>query len=77
MRVVQITDIHMVATEGEKLLDIDPALALEKIVADILTLEQAPELLLATGDLAEHGDKPSYQRLQKILAPINGDSVPK
>jgi len=67
LRVIQITDIHMVSEPGGR---DHPYTALERILAWIRRDPWQPELILATGDLSNDGSAASYRRLQPLLASI-------
>jgi len=71
LRVVQITDIHLLAEPDAKLRGVDTAIALQKVIDDIFELSPLPDLMIATGDLAEDGSKATYNRLRHLLASIN------
>ena len=68
MLVAQITDIHFGFDPD------DPAefnlLRLEKTLQAIARLDRVPDLLFATGDLADRGDILAYQRLRATLADL-------
>jgi len=70
LRVVQITDIHLLAGPGAKLYGIDTAVVLQKVIDDIVGLSPPPDLMIATGDLAEDGSEVTYNRLGKLLAAV-------
>ncbi len=67
IRVVQLTDIHLTATTGSELDGVDTALALESTITAISQLPKMPDVIIATGDLAEHGSKIAYARLRDLL----------
>jgi len=71
LRVAQITDIHLLAEPGAKLHGVDTAIALQKVIDAIVELSPLPELIIATGDLAEDGSKATYNRLRHLLASVN------
>ena len=82
MRVLQISDLHIVAGDGEEIYGVDSHLSLERVLAH--ARQAAPDVVVATGDLAERADGPSYQRLRDLLRtlelpvlviPGNHDSV--
>lgn len=50
---------------------VDTAAALEKVLRDMTSLPHPPELIIATGDLAEDGSSVTYTRLGKILDEAN------
>jgi Icc protein len=75
MRVVQITDTHVPADPNDAsvvgwLSGIelhDPVTTLERVLADIASLDRRPDMLVATGDLADRGHPASYRRLNSLL----------
>lgn len=67
LRIVQITDTHMVAEPGDR---DHPYTALERLFAQMRRDPWQPELILATGDLSNDGSAASYRRLQPLLASI-------
>ena len=71
LRVVQITDMHLLAEPDAKLYGIDTAIALQKVIDAIVVLSPLPKLIIATGDLAQDGSKASYNRLRNIFATVN------
>lgn len=71
LRVVHITDIHLLAEPGARLYGIDTAVALQKVIDAIVELTPPPDLLIATGDLAEDGSEATYSRLGNLLAGVN------
>ena len=68
LRVAQITDIHLTAQPGSELYGVDTAFSLEIVMDEIKQLPTPPDLIIATGDLAEDGSKTTYERLRGILA---------
>jgi Icc protein len=71
LRVAQITDIHLLAEPNAKLHGVDTAIALQKVIDAIGELSPLPDLMIATGDLAEDGSKATYSRLRHLLAPVD------
>lgn len=69
-RVAQITDIHLTAEPGSKLYGVDTALSLQNIVTQIHKLDKKPELIIATGDVAEDGAIKTYQRFCELLEEV-------
>jgi Icc protein len=65
MRLLHISDLHIVPEVGEHIYGVDSYASLQ------LVLEQgvaaSPDLIVATGDLAERGDSASYRRLRVQL----------
>lgn len=71
--VLQISDTHLVP-EGSFVSDqLDPALALQRLVARIGEMREqlGPiDAVLHSGDLSDDGSADSYSRLKEILAPL-------
>lgn len=67
VRVVQITDLHILPEAGQMLVGIDSALSLDKVLDDIRRLSPSADLIIASGDLTDNGSAKSYQRLQALL----------
>lgn len=67
-RVVQITDLHLQASEQTRLFGVDTAQTLRLVVAEINALPEPAQLVIATGDLADDGSHQAYSRLAEILA---------
>ncbi len=66
MLIAQITDLH-IGFSGDRP-DEPNLLRLERIVDVLAALAPPPDLLIATGDLTEHGDEASFRRLARALA---------
>lgn len=65
-RLVQITDCHLGAAAGDRLLGVDTDASLGAVL-DLLGRRQSPiDLLLVTGDLADGGAADAYQRLSAV-----------
>jgi 3',5'-cyclic-AMP phosphodiesterase len=64
MLLAQLTDPHVS--------DDDPAAAaaLGRAVLAVLALRPAPDAVLVTGDLADHGSPMEYARVRELLAPL-------
>ncbi|MCG6873278.1 MAG: 3',5'-cyclic-AMP phosphodiesterase [Gammaproteobacteria bacterium] len=67
LRVLQITDSHLFAESGERLLGVDTQATLDAVLVDAHEQRGAPDVLLATGDLAQDGQPATYERLQRQL----------
>jgi Icc protein len=71
-RLVQISDCHLTAAAGDRLLGVDTDQSLQAVL-DLLRRGQQPiDLLLLTGDLADSGGPDAYRRLSAFtrdLAP--------
>jgi len=68
MLIAQITDIHL----GFDLSNPEEMnqKRLHRVLAALTDLQPQPDLVFATGDLVEHGDVESYQRLRAMLASL-------
>ena len=62
----QISDLHL-RVDGD---DLGAARALEAAVAALLELRPAPDAVLVSGDLGEHGEAREYTRARELLAPL-------
>jgi 3',5'-cyclic AMP phosphodiesterase CpdA len=65
MLIAQITDLH-IGFSGDRP-DEPNLLRLERVIDALAALTPAPDLLIASGDLTEHGDEASYRRLERAL----------
>lgn len=61
MLIAQITDIHLGFEPGRA--DEPNRQRLDSVIDSLLAMERAPDLMLATGDLTEHGTAESYAAL--------------
>jgi 3',5'-cyclic-AMP phosphodiesterase len=64
--IAQISDPHLRVGPG----DSAPAAALGAAVAALARIDPAPIAVLLTGDLAENGSSPEYERLRALLEPL-------
>ncbi|EPJ54418.1 MAG: hypothetical protein OFPI_06650 [Osedax symbiont Rs2] len=71
LRVVQITDIHLLPQRGDKYYQVDTAQSLEAVLAEIKQLEPKVDMLIASGDLSEDGTAATYHRLANIFAQLD------
>ncbi len=62
LEVVQITDAHLGAEPGGQLLGMDTDHSLGAVLAEVRRHHSRIDLLLATGDLSDHGAVSAYQR---------------
>jgi len=67
VRVVQLTDCHLEEARGGQLLGLDTDDSLAHVLALLRADPSPPALLLATGDLANHGSPAAYLRLRGRL----------
>ena len=71
IQLIQITDTHLVESDGGHLLGMDTLNSLE-CVLNIIRSENIPfEFFLVTGDLSQDGSSVSYNRLHDALEPFN------
>ena len=66
MKIIQITDLHLVP-KGRSLFENDPGVRLEACIADIAANHADADLCVITGDLAHHGEHGAYIRLREAL----------
>ncbi len=66
IQLVQLTDTHLGATEGEKLLGMDTDASLKHVLTLIKQQRSKPDLLLATGDISNHGYVSAYTRFRQL-----------
>jgi Icc protein len=67
MLIAQITDCHIVEPGGVMADRVDPAVGLRRAIALINALDPLPDLVLATGDLANDGTPAQYDHLVSLL----------
>jgi Icc protein len=65
--VVQISDCHLGEYPGEQLLGMDADQSLNDVLVLIAAEQPQLDLLIVSGDLANHGSELAYQRLQHYL----------
>lgn len=63
LRLIQITDTHLGAEPGEKLLGLDTDESLKDVLKLIAARESSARLLVATGDITAHNQEGAYGRL--------------
>ena len=66
--ILQLSDPHIGAPDG------DPEGDLARAVARARELAPAPDVVLVSGDLAEHGAPGEYARVRELLAPLGAPS---
>ncbi len=74
IRVVQLTDTHLCRARGGTLLGMDTDHSLQAVISLVQNERPDPDLVLGTGDLADGGAQPAYDRLQGYfdqLSPAN------
>jgi 3',5'-cyclic-AMP phosphodiesterase len=70
LRIIHLTDTHIVAQPGTEVVGTDSFTALERVLAAIQGDLWTPHLLIVTGDLSDDGSAASYQRLRNALTPL-------
>ena len=68
MNIIQLTDTHLFASPDGNLRGLNTANSLARVVDLAKTL--APDLVLVTGDLSQDETPASYDRLQRLLEPL-------
>ncbi len=68
LKVIQLSDCHISADEGESYRGINPRQTLKSLLTVVKTWQ--PDLLLLTGDLAEDGSKEVYEFLANTLSEL-------
>ena len=72
--VVQLTDSHLFAEAEGRLLGMDTADSLRRVVELVLREQPCIDLLLASGDLSQDGSLESYRRFAELIEPIDAPS---
>ncbi|MGM0571681.1 3',5'-cyclic-AMP phosphodiesterase [Marinobacter sp.] len=67
-RVLQITDPHLMADDSGTLLGVRTRDSLHAVVQTARARQPAPDLLLATGDLAQDASEPAYHEFARQVA---------
>lgn len=67
IEILQITDLHLLAEPGARLLGVDTADSLRAVLDHALARHQ-PAAIIATGDITHHGEPEAYARFDAILA---------
>tara|TARA_R110002110_G_scaffold98380_3_gene251842 strand:+ start:702 stop:1508 length:807 start_codon:yes stop_codon:yes gene_type:complete len=63
LRVLQLTDPHLMASVDGALLGVNTRDSLDAVIAEVLKSRGQPDLILATGDLAQDGSEEAYRVL--------------
>ena len=71
LRLLQITDTHLMAEQGGTLLTMDTDDSLAAVIDTALAANHDPHALLITGDIAGDGATSAYSRLETALAPFD------
>src|SRR5690554_8188890 len=75
LRVLQLTDPHLMANADGALLGVNTRDSLDAVIAEVLKTHGQPDLILATGDLAQDGSEEAYRVLGDRLQTFSGDSA--
>ena len=67
----QISDTHIDEPGTLVYGRFDTTSALERAVATIAAMDQRPDLILHTGDIASHGSAPRYRRFREIMSKLD------
>jgi Icc protein len=74
VRVVQLTDTHLCKARGGTLLGMDTDHSLQAVIDLVKTERANAHLVLGTGDLADGGARPAYDRLQVYFDQLTPDN---
>ncbi len=74
LHLFQITDTHLMAEPGGRLLNVDTDQSLQAVVELAAAREQGPDALLITGDIAGDGAEAAYERMEEALKIFNAPS---
>jgi 3',5'-cyclic-AMP phosphodiesterase len=74
VRVVQLTDTHLCRVPGGTLLGMDTDHSLQAVIDLVKAERPDAHLLLGTGDLADGGARPAYDRLQAYFDQLTADN---
>ncbi|WP_144823771.1 3',5'-cyclic-AMP phosphodiesterase [Marinobacter piscensis] len=75
LRVLQLTDPHLMAGSDGTLLGVNTRNSLNAVIAEVLRSHGQPDLILATGDLAQDGSQEAYRFLGERLGAFNCGSA--
>ena len=70
MLIAQISDLHVRGDHTPASARVPTNTLLEACVRHLNALDPLPDVVLATGDLVDHGSDRDYQVLREILAPV-------
>ncbi len=71
MRILHITDLHILADPGAHMLGVDTFVTLKSVLAELRSITPMPNMIIATGDLSEDGTVKSYKRLRTLLVDLD------
>ncbi|WP_100641256.1 3',5'-cyclic-AMP phosphodiesterase [Marinobacter salexigens] len=75
LRVLQLTDPHLMASADGALLGVNTRDSLDAVIAEALKSHGQPDLILATGDLAQDGSEEAYRTLGDRLGAFTCESA--
>lgn len=75
LRVLQLTDPHLMADPAGALLGVNTRDSLDAVIDRVLSQHGQPDLILATGDLAQDGSAEAYRVFGDKLKAFTCDSV--
>lgn len=75
LRVLQLTDPHLMARTDGDLLGVRTRDSLEAVISEVLSVHGQPDLILATGDLAQDGSEEAYRVFGESLKAFGCPSV--
>ena len=70
-RIVQITDLHILADEGATISGVNTSQSLTKVIDHIQSLTPPPQLVIASGDLTDDGSAPAYRKLKSLFKKLD------
>ncbi|MDX2213185.1 MAG: 3',5'-cyclic-AMP phosphodiesterase [Oculatellaceae cyanobacterium bins.114] len=70
LRIAQISDTHLFATEEREMLGVATAFSCQAVVRSLQALQPQPSVLLMTGDLSQDETPGSYKRLCQLITPL-------
>lgn len=66
-----LTDMHLFAHPGASLLGVDTEASFRGVLRHLIDSGDAPDLVLATGDLSQDGRRESYARFLDMVSPLS------
>ena len=71
VRIVQLTDTHLGSSDAFRLAGVNTWQNLGAVLSDIAVMEEKPELIIVTGDIAANEEPQSYRLLEQALQAID------
>ena len=75
VRLLQITDTHLREEPGGTLLGLDTDFSLDHVIELARASHPGPDLVLATGDISDHGSESAYQRARDYFQRLGGETL--